>query len=534
MGGVISAPQPLAVEEGAKVLANGGNAFDAALTAAAVQFLIDPHSCGIGGYLVMTGMTADGRQQIVDAPALAGERTSPKMWEDIVIGPNPDGWGFFLEGKVNEDGYQSICIPSMVRGMESIHKLHCTRSWREILSPAIRIANEGWTVMAHMANRWKDPPQFYESSSLRQKLDVSKETQRIYLKDDGQPRDIGEILRNPDYGASLQTLADEGPDSFYTGSLSKKINDDLESNQAWVTRQDLSEYRSRLEQPVVVNYRGYQIVTNQLPHGGPSLAQMFRILERFEPTQYAHNGPEYILLLARVMKAAFADRNQYHADPDHQDVPLDWLLSDERTQYWHDQVAAGANINVGRMQTESPDTTHVSVLDDQGNCASLTHSLGSSSGVITPGWGFMYNNSMVNFYPYSGHANSILPGKGRTTGMTPTLVLKDGKPVLVIGAPGATRIITSTLQVIVNHLDWKMPISEAVVAARMDCQADIIKCHARIPEFVCEEIRKQHECQRLARSHGGFALVHAVAQDPRTGALSGGADTGSDGMAVTV
>jgi gamma-glutamyltranspeptidase/glutathione hydrolase len=146
----------------------------------------------------------------------------------------------------------------------------------------------------------------------------------------------------------------------------------------------------------------------------------------------------------------------------------------------------------------------------------------------------MYNNSMVNFHPYAGHPNSIAPGKGRTTGMTPTIVLKAGKPVLVLGAPGATRIITSVLQVILNRLDFGMSLTDAVLAPRFDCQGDTIACQARIPESVCAEVRRKHPIARLPQSHGGLALVHAIALDEQTGRLSGAADAGADGMALLV
>ncbi|MBC7237614.1 MAG: gamma-glutamyltransferase, partial [Chloroflexi bacterium] len=167
-------------------------------------------------------------------------------------------------------------------------------------------------------------------------------------------------------------------------------------------------------------------------------------------------------------------------------------------------------------------------------CVALTHSLGSSSGVITPGLGFMYNNSMVNFYPFPGHPNSIAPRKSRTTGMTPTIIYRDDKPVLVIGAPGATRIITSNLQVILNVLDFGMSIGEAVWAPRFDCQGDLIKCQARIPEYVCQQVRRKHPIIRIPQSHGGLALVHAIALDPMTGRVTGAADTGAGGMALGV
>jgi gamma-glutamyltranspeptidase / glutathione hydrolase len=146
----------------------------------------------------------------------------------------------------------------------------------------------------------------------------------------------------------------------------------------------------------------------------------------------------------------------------------------------------------------------------------------------------MYNNSMMNFHPYPGHPNSIAPRKGRTTGMAPTIVYRDERPVLALGSPGATRIITANLQVMLNMLDFGMRISDAVLAPRFDCQGEMIRCQARIPEYVCAEVRRRHPIQRLAQSHGGIALVHAVAIDPTTGRLSGAADAGSGGMALEV
>jgi gamma-glutamyltranspeptidase/glutathione hydrolase len=235
-----------------------------------------------------------------------------------------------------------------------------------------------------------------------------------------------------------------------------------------------------------------------------------------------------------AMKAAFADRNRYLGDPRFVDVPLDWMTGKERAAEWRREIDAHRPITVTRAQPGPPDTTQVTVVDGAGHCVSLTHSLGSSSGVISPGLGFMYNNSMVNFHPYAGHPNSIAPRKGRTTGMTPTIVLRDGKPVLVLGAPGATRIITSVLQVILNRLDFRMSITDAVLAPRLDCQGDVISCQARIPEYVCAEVRRQHPIVRLPQSHGGMALVHAISIGEQTGQLTGAADSGADGMALLV
>jgi len=534
---MIVAPQPLAVEVGAKVLADGGNAFDAALTAAAVQFVIDPHSCGIGGYMVLTSFRAGQTEPeaILDAPAIAGTRVAPDMWEQVVIGPNPRGWGYFLEGKVNEDGYLSICTPGMVRGMEAVQRRWCTRSWAELLAPAIRIANEGWCLTAQYAARWKEPPMYYEGSSAFQKLHVTPDAERIFLKSDGSVYETGETLRNPDYGGTLDRLAEHGPDDFYTGGLGAEITADLATHKSWVTADDFANYQVRDEPPVVTTYRDYTIVTNQPPHGGPTLAAIFNILEGYNDLpSMGHNSPEYISRVSMAMKAAFADRNRHLADPRFEDVPLAWMISKERAAQWREIIDAEQPIDVGRALHDSPDTTQMTVVDREGNCVSLTHSLGTSSGVISPGLGFMYNNSMVNFHPFAGHPNSIAPRKGRTTGMTPTIVLKSGRPVLVLGAPGATRIVTSVLQVILNRIEFGMSISDAVLAPRFDCQGDVITCQARIPEFVCEVVRAKHPVERMARSHGGMALVHAIAIDETTGELTGGADTGGDGMPLLV
>jgi gamma-glutamyltranspeptidase/glutathione hydrolase len=235
-----------------------------------------------------------------------------------------------------------------------------------------------------------------------------------------------------------------------------------------------------------------------------------------------------------AMKAAFADRNPTFGDPAFVDVPVDWMTDKSRAQYWRDKIDRDEPIEVTFTPVGPPDTTHVNVVDAAGNCVALTHSLGASSGVITPGMGFMYNNSMINFHPFAGHPNSIAPGKGRTTGMAPAIVYKDDKPVLVIGAPGATKIITSIAQVIVNVLDFGMSPAEAVLAPRFDCQTNDIRVQARIPEYVCAEIRRKHPIERFAAGHGNLALVHAIGIDPATGQLSGGADTGSDGMPLLV
>lgn len=538
MPGMIVAPQPMAVEEGAKVLASGGNAFDAAVAAAVVQGVIDPHSCGVGGYLVMTyhraGQSVVGGSPIFDAPAIAGSLVKPDQWKDSILRPNPDGWGYFLKDKVNDNGYQSICVPGMVRGLSEMQRRFCTRSWSDLLQPAIGIADEGWPVSSGKASSWKDPASQPEGSSLREKLHATAEAKRVWLKPNGSTYEAGEKFRHPDYARTLRRLAERGPDDFYSGELAREIAADLQKNGAWITAGDLASYKTREAAPTVINYRGYQIVTNQSPHGGPTLAQTLKILEADDLRCLGHNSAKYILRVSLAMKAAFADRNRMLGDPDFEPDRVHWMLAPERIAHWRAIIESGKPIDVSRGSTESKNTTQVTCTDRWGNWVSLTHSLGSSSGVISPGLGFMYNNSMINFDPLPGGPNGIAPRKGRTTGMTPTIVYCGGQPVLALGAPGATRIITAVLQVMLNVLDFGMSVSDAVLAPRFDCQGDTIKCQARIPELVCAEVRQYHAIERTSKSHGGFALVHAIASEPQTCRLSGAADTGGEGMPLLV
>jgi len=531
---MVVAPQPLAVEAGARVLMEGGNAVDAGVTCALMQGVLSPHSCGVGGYALLQMQRADGGAVAVDAPATAGSGVRPDMWESALIRPNPDGWGFFLRGKVNDLGYASICTPGAVRGLASILERWGTISWAQALEPAARLADEGFMVDSVLASGWQGKAAYPEASSPIDYVRGNAEASRIYLKSDGQPYAAGEILDNPDYARTLRHLAQHGPDDFYRGELAAHMSQDLAANGSFVTAEDLASYAIRDMEPAEGTYRGYTIRSSPPPHGGPTMVAVLNILEGYDLASMGHNSPEYIYTVSMAMKAAFADRNPYLGDSLFVDVPLEWMLSKERAAEWRRRIEAGEEFEAAFVSPEHPDTTHATVVDGAGNCVALTHSLGSSSGVITPGLGFMYNNSMVNFHPVAGHPNSIAPGKSRSTGMAPTVVTRDGHPVLVLGAPGATRIITSNVQVILNVLDFGMSITDAVLAPRFDCEVGAIQCQARIPEYVLAEVRKRHPVERLPRSHGGLALVHAIAIDPTTGALSGAADAGAGGMALAV
>ena len=535
MKSIISAPQPIAVDEAVRVLQRGGNAIDAAVTCAFAQAVVDPQMCGIGGYALLTAQLAGQPEPIgFDAPALAGSKTSPEMWQNRVIGMNPDGWGYFLRDKVNDAGYTSICAPGTVTMLAHMLEKWGTISWAQAIEPAARLAEDGWQVHETLSRQWRTPAGYPEACSQLEYILRNAEARKIYLKPDGSAYLTGETICNPDYARTLRHLAKHGADDFYTGELAAKMSADLEASGAYVIASDFANYKLRPAPPTRGAYRGHEVASSTAPHGGATLIAILNILEHFEIGKLGHNSPEYILLVSQAMKAAFADRNRFMADAAFVDVPLGWMTSRERAAEWAEHIRAGKPITQSNTPTGTPHTTTISVVDGLGNCVALTHSLGSSSGVITPGLGFMYNNSMVNFDPLPGGANSIAPGKGRTTGMSPTIVYKNGKPVMVLSAPGASRIITGVLQVMLNVIDFGMPIAEAVLAPRFDCQIGEIRCQRRIPSFVLDEVRKRHPISHIPQSHGQMGLVHAITIDPHTGALAGGADSGGDGMAVLV
>lgn len=530
---MVVAPQPLAVDEGAKVLKNGGNAFDAAVTAAFVQMVVDPQMCGIGGFGVANVRTASGEHRVLDFNGTSGSRVTPEMWQDIVIEQDWTGYGYHLEGRVNDVGYQSIMTPGTVAGMAEVLRRYGTISWHDALQPAIRIAHEGFLVQPELWRLWNAPPVLGRISFF-ERVKATEASRAIYVKPDGSSYGPGERLRNPDYARSLERLAEAGPEDFYAGELAQRMADDFAANGAFITAEDLANYRVRDYEPLTIDYRGYTVATNPPSGGGICMAQILKILEHEDIANLGLNSLAYIDFVARAMQAAYHDWYRYVADPEFVDVPVDWLTSDERADEWYAKIKAGEKIEVPRYP-EPPTTTHITVIDRAGNVAAITHSLGSSSGVVTPGLGFTYNNIMNAANPVPGLPNSIAPGKNRITGMCPTIVLDGDKPILALGAPGGTRIITGVLQVTLNILDHGMSPVEAVSAPRFDCQSETLDCEARIPSWVRDELgARGFKIHPNPAPLGGFSLVQAITRDPMTGTLAGGSDPRGGGAVMEV
>jgi len=339
---------------------------------------------------------------------------------------------------------------------------------------------------------------------------------------------------NRDYGHTLRAIAKGGADVFYSGDIAQAIAEDMKRNDALLSIEDLKAWKTTRNAPLWGDYRGYRVSTNQPPGGGVMLLEMLNILENFDLRRVDHNSAEYLRIVSEAMKRATIDKDARVGDPKFVNVPVEELTSKTYAREMANEIKNGVMARVPRFNSGavSKDTTHISVIDKDGNCFSMTHSLGMPSGVISPGLGFMYNGCMGVFDPRPGRAGSIAPGKARFSSVVPSIVFRDGKPHLIIGAPGATQIAMGVLHVILNALDFDMTMVEAVSAPRFSATSDTIDISNRIQGRVERELKGQGYPVVRSPYTFGFAAVHAIRV--HEDGLDGGADPGHDGVVIAV
>ncbi len=539
MQGIITAPQPEAVEAGADVLREGGNAVDAAVACALVQTVVDPIMCGLAGFGTMqVWMPGDGNgggtHACIDFHGRAPAACRPDMWADIVLGEAEDGFGFLLKGAVNEIGYQSIMTPQTIRALDTALSRHGTRRLADLLAPAIAYAEDGFAVRPHVSNFWNEVPGAGRVPHI-EFVTRFPATRAIYCHEDGRPRKVGERLRNPEMGRTLRRIAEHGVDDFYTGAIAREIAADMGANGGLLAADDLAAVAPVDAGPLWGTYRGHRVATNNPPGGGVMILEMLNILENFDLAGMGHNSAEYVATVSEAMKIATVDKDTKVGDPRFVDVPVAELTSKDYAARMAERIRRGEKTHVPRLNSggeESKDTTHICVVDGQGNAVSVTHSIGMPSGVVTPGLGFMYNGCMGVFDPRPGRAGSLAPGKARFTAMCPTILFDGDQPWFVTGAPGGTYITMGVLQGILNAVDFGMSAAEAVAAPRFCTTSDTIDVTNRILRRTERGLREMGYAVRRSALSYGFAGVHALR---RTAAgWDGGADPGRDGMAVRV
>ncbi len=533
--GMVSAPQPEAVETGLDVLRDGGNVIDAAVAAALVQTAVDPQMCGIAGFGSLHFHIADsGSHGLIDFHGRAPAATRPDMWQDLIVRECDDGFGFVLKGEVNEIGYQSMTTPLTLKAFDEALRQHGTRTLAELIQPAIACCEEGFAVRPNVYAFWTRGPE-NGRIARRRGLTDDPATARIYTKPDGTLYEVGEVLRNPDQANTYRRIAQAGVEDFYTGEIAAQIDADMRANGGLLTKHDLAACAVEFTEPLWTDYRGYRVATNPLPGGGLMIIEMLNILENFDLAAMGHNSPDYIATVSEAMKIATVDKDTRMGDPRFIDVPLDLLMSKDYAREMADRIRRGEKTRVPRLNSggfESRETTHICVADTRGNCVSMTQSLGSSSGVVTDGLGFMYNNCMMVFDPRPGHPGSLAPGKARFSALSPTMVFKDDKPYLLVGAPGGTTITMGNLQAILNVVDFGMTAQEAVSAPRFTTTSNTIEVTNRILRTTERELNKRGYPTRRHPQSYMSPIVHTIRLTDA--GLDGGADPAGDGMAAGI
>jgi gamma-glutamyltranspeptidase/glutathione hydrolase len=532
--GMVCAPQPEAVEAGALALMRGGNAVDAAMTCALVQTVVDPMMCGIAGFgSLQLYMPAKGFHGYIDFHTTAPAAATPDMWADQIESQCRDGFGFILKNRANECGYQSIMTPGSLKAYYEAVSEHGTFTWKDIVQPAIDQAGQGFIVRPHLDEFWSSS-NIMGRMSMIDKLRHTRAAEDIYFDENGNTYPVGGRIRNPDMQRTLERIRDGGSDVFYNGELGEEIVSDMQAKGGLITMTDLRSYATVRADPVWGSYRGHRIASNAPPGGGVMIIEMLNILEHFDLAAMGHNSADYIATVAEAMKYATIDKDEKLGDPEFDDVPVAEFIDEARAAELAARIKRGEKASVVRLghPEESKDTTHVVAVDEHGNIASMTHSLGMPSGVVSPGLGFMYNGCMGAFDPRLGMPHSIVPGKRRFTAMCPTIVFKGDSPYITVGAPGGTFITMGVLQSILNVIDFGMTMTEAVAAPRITANSNTIDVSNRIPRFVTDElVRRGYPVERNPFSYV-FAGVHGIRMAGDR--WDGGADPGRDGMALSV
>jgi len=538
MKSVVVAPQPRAVEAGVEMYKKGGNAIDAAAATAFTQDVIDPTNTSLGGMGVMSVYYAKtGEETMISFHGQAPLAATPTMFEPLperFTGPLSAGT-WLVKDYANQLGYKCITVPGETMALCQALEKYGTLSLKEVLLPAIRFANEGWRVTAEQQQSWLRPTPGGRLDILTRFM-ATPAAAKLYTKN-GKLLDIGDLVINKDLGNTLSKIAQGRANVFYRGEIAKTIAQDFSQHGGLITGKDLTEYKTVIESPLRTTYRGYSVSSAPPVASGVVVLQMLNIVEGFELGKMEPSSAEYVHLLAETMRIAFGDMSKYLGDQAFVKIPLDKLLSKDYAEECRQRI--NPKKRMGLQKVEEPpvggETTQVTTVDHMGNAVSLTHTLGAASGVVTPGLGFMYNGAMHRFNPYPGYANSIAPGKSRITGMSPTMVFKDGKLCLVLGAPGGQSIILGVFQTILNVIDHKLSMLEAVSVPRFHCEQNAITLEARYPSWVREELGKMgHLVEHSLRSYDSLLSgnVHGVLIDHAADKVYGAADPRAGGVAL--
>ena len=531
--GMVVSADPLASKAGLEILKKGGNAVDAAVAVGFALAVTYPAAGNIGGGGFMNIRFADGRCFAIDYREKAPASATRDMYLDAA--------GNFLPEK-STHGHLAAGVPGAVAGMLTGLERYGTMNRTQVITPAYELAANGFPLLAELANDLNSERKTFLTFSGSRKYFVSKDS--LYKK--------GDVWKQTDLGKTLKRIIEKGKEGFYKGETADLIAAEMKRGKGLVSLSDLEHYEAIIRTPVKGMYRGYEIISQPpVSSGGTALIQLLNILEEYDLRSYGHNSAKTLHRYIEAMRRVYADRAEYLGDPEFYNVPVDWLISkqyaDERRKTIDTLKASESkNISHGKPPLhESEQTTHYSVVDKWGNCVSVTTTLNGGFGcsVAVDGAGFLLNNEMDDFsakpgvpniYGALGNiANEIQPNKRMLSSMTPTIVVKDGKPFMVIGTPGGTRIITTVMQVICNVIDFDMNIQQAIDAPRIHHQWSPDTTEYE-PRALSADTRKKLESMghKLKDRHSASGLAEGIVIDNVNGEFFGATDPRGYGLAI--
>ncbi len=513
--GVIATSQPLASAAGLDVLRQGGNAIDAAVTAAAVLAVVEPTMTGPGGDVFAIVYDAKSR-------TLRGLNSSGRAGSDA----NADALVASGVSQMPSAGGRAVTVPGAVAGWAELLERHGTIALKAALAPAIAYARDGFPVAEIVARQWADAVGVVSEHAAA----------AVFLPNGGAPAH-GAIFRNPDLARTLEQIGEAGRDAFYTGRIAAAIVAAVRQGGGFLTEADLAGHVSDWVEPIRTSYRGFELCEMPPNTQGFVALEMLNILEGYDIASTGHNSAEYLHLLVEAKRIAFADRAAHLADSAHVPPPvLDRLISKgyaETRRREIDPRRAAPHYAQGSFDgRDLGDTVYLAAADGQGNAISLINSLFGSfgSGVVAPGTGVVLHNRGAGFTLQRHHPNRLAPGKRPLHTLVPGFIMKDGTPLMPFGVMGGDNQAQAHAQVVVNLVDFGMNVQEAGDAARVRHGEEGLAVESAIGERVRAALTQRGH--RLVDGRGLMGGYQAVMMDPTTGVLMGGSDLRKDGLAI--
>lgn len=521
----------LASDAGVEVLRAGGNAVDAAVATGFALAVVHPMAGNIGGGGFMLLRMRDGTSTFIDFREKAPLAATETMYQDAKGNVIPDA---------SVVGYRSIAVPGSVAGLAYAERKYGKLGMKRVIAPAIHLAPDGFQLSAEEADEMKDPL-----------LARFSDTRRIFQRG-GNLYKAGEIFRQPELARTLERIASD-PDDFYHGKLAQELVDDLKKGGGLLTLEDLAQYTVVERAPVTGSFHNYTIISAPPPSsGGIVLVSALNILEGYDLAKLGDRSPQWMHLLGEAYRRAFMDRSEYLGDPDYNRIPAKELIAKKYGEAWRSSIdphEATASAALHRPEgflppaprtaghrADTPDTTHFSVVDEDGNAVAMTTTINNDfgSGVTADSLGFLLNDEMDDFASKSGvpnlygliqgPADAIAPGKRPLSAMTPTIVLQDGKLRYVLGSPGGARIITTVANIFLSTAEGGLNIQEAVDAPRFHHQylPDTLYLEPGFSSQTIDALREMG--YKVNVKDGHWSNGECIAIDPKTGELLGGQD----------